>query len=119
MTVGYVEENGNLLRDTVPDDMALIINLGESTAVVTGCGHSGVLNIARHSEYITGKPIRAIIGGLHLINADRDLLDDIIENLRVEELYTGHCTGMASYAYLKAKLGDSVRSLHVGKSFEI
>jgi len=116
--VGYMEENGKLVRDTVPDDMALIVDLGESVAVITGCGHSGVLNIAWHAEDVSGKPVKALIGGLHLIGAGKRLLDDVAERVDAEELYAGHCTGIDSYAYLKGKLGDRVRSLYVGKTFE-
>ncbi len=116
---GYVEESGKLVRDTVPDDMALIVDLGEETAVITGCGHSGVLNIAWHSEDLLGKPVGALIGGLHLIGAGEELLDNIAENVSAKTLYAGHCTGIDSYARLKVRLGDRLRSLHVGKSFEV
>ncbi|AFL94500.1 hypothetical protein containing metallo-hydrolase/oxidoreductase domain [Thermococcus cleftensis] len=117
--VGYVERGGELRKDRVPDDIALIIDLGESVAVVTGCGHSGILNITRHASTITGKPIKALVGGFHLIGADRKLLDDVVENLDVEKLYAGHCTGIDSYAYLKAKLGGKIEPLHVGKTIEL
>ncbi len=117
--VGYIEENGKLVKDTVPDDMALIIDLGEKIAVVTGCGHSGIINIAWHAEDVAGKPVKSLIGGLHLIGAKRDTLDEVAERIDAEELYAGHCTGIDSYAYLKAKLGDRIEPLHVGKVIEL
>ncbi|ASJ08876.1 MBL fold hydrolase [Thermococcus siculi] len=117
--VGYVEENGKLLRDTVPDDMALIVDLGEGVAVITGCGHSGVLNIAWHAEDVTGKPVKALIGGFHLIGAKKELLNEVIERIDAERLYAGHCTGIDSYAYLKGRLGERIEALHVGKTIEL
>ena len=117
--VGYVEDGEKLVMDTVPDDMALIVDLGEETAVITGCGHSGVLNIAWHAEDLLGKPVKALIGGLHLIGASEELLKDVVENVSAEVIYAGHCTGIESFAYLRARLGEWVRPLHVGKSFEV
>ena len=117
--VGYVERNGKLERDSVPDDMALIIDLGDGAAVVTGCGHSGILNIAWHAEDVSGKPVRALIGGLHLNGAKRGILDEVAARIEAERLYAGHCTGIKSYAYLKAMLGDRIEPLHVGKTIEL
>ncbi|NJD99176.1 MBL fold metallo-hydrolase [Thermococcus sp. LS1] len=117
--VGYLEEKGELIKDPVRDDMALIVDLGESAAVITGCGHSGVLNIAWHAEDVLGKPVKALIGGLHLLGASKELLDDVVEKIDAEKLYAGHCTDIDSYAYLKARLGDRIEHLHVGKTVEL
>ncbi len=117
--VGYAEENGRLVKDAVPDDIALVVDLGGGTVVITGCGHSGVLNIAWHAEDLLGKPVKALIGGLHLIGAGEELLEDVVENISAKRIYAGHCTGIDSYAYLRGKLGERMGSLHVGKSFEI
>lgn len=106
--VGYLEENGELLRDPVIDDIALIVDLGDSIAVIIGCGHSGILNIARHAEDVLGKPVKALIGGLHLSGASKELLNDVVEKIDAEKLYAGHCTGIDSYAYLKKRLGDRI-----------
>lgn len=118
-TVGYLERDGKLEKDPVPDDIALVVDMGQSAAVITGCGHSGVLNIAWHAADVLGKPVGALIGGLHLLGAKRELLDEVIEKIDAERLYAGHCTGIDSYAYLKAGLGDRVEPLHVGKTIEL
>jgi len=117
--VGYIEENGRITRDIVPDDIALIVDLGNSTAVVTGCGHSGVLNIVWHAEDVLGKPVRALIGGFHLGFAKKEILKDVIERIDAERLYSGHCTGPDAYAFLKAGLGERIEPLHVGRVIEL
>ena len=33
--------------------------------------------------------------------------------------YTGHCTGLASYARLKEKMGQRVAYLHAGETLEL
>ncbi|NJF24611.1 MBL fold metallo-hydrolase [Thermococcus sp. Bubb.Bath] len=119
--VGYLVKNGREVRDPVKDDIALILDLGEEIAVITGCGHSGILNIAGHAVRLTGKPIRALIGGFHLRGANEGLLRDAVEGLKklnVKALYAGHCTGIDEYAYLKANL-ENVEPLFVGRVIKV
>jgi 7,8-dihydropterin-6-yl-methyl-4-(beta-D-ribofuranosyl)aminobenzene 5'-phosphate synthase len=99
----------------VRDDMALLIDMGEGTVVITGCGHSGVINIARHAERVTNKPVRAVLGGLHLAGAGEELLEDVVRNVKAK-LYAGHCTGLESFAYLRCKA--DAEPLYVGKVIE-
>src|ERR1700722_12131625 len=53
---------------TVIDDQALVANLrGHGLGVLTGCGHSGAVNIVRHAQRLTCVPtLHALVGGLHL-----------------------------------------------------
>ncbi|WP_457742154.1 MBL fold metallo-hydrolase [Thermococcus sp.] len=113
--VGYFPDGR---RDPVRDDMALIIDLGDSTAVITGCGHSGVINIVRHAEKVSEKPVKVLIGGLHLIGASRHLLEDVARNVGAK-LYAGHCTGIEAFAYLYCRLGRRIEAIHVGKMIEL
>ncbi|WP_367883381.1 MBL fold metallo-hydrolase [Thermococcus peptonophilus] len=120
--VGYLVEDGKEVKDPVKDDIALILDLGDSLAVITGCGHSGILNIARHAIEITGKPIKALIGGFHLRGgAPEHLLKDAVDGLKelgVECLYAGHCTGIYEYAYLKGHF-ELAEPLFVGKEIKV
>jgi 7,8-dihydropterin-6-yl-methyl-4-(beta-D-ribofuranosyl)aminobenzene 5'-phosphate synthase len=52
----------------VLDDQALILNVrGKGLVVLTGCGHAGVVNIARYARRLTGdQPLHALLGGFHL-----------------------------------------------------
>ena len=52
----------------VLDDQALIINVRDrGLMVITGCGHAGVVNIARYAQRLTGgQPLYALLGGFHL-----------------------------------------------------
>ena len=110
--VGYLPDG---IRDPVKDDMALVVDLGSEVAVITGCGHSGVINIVRHAEKVSKKPVKALIGGLHLMGAKEELLEDVIGNVKTK-LYAGHCTGLEAFAYLRCRLG--AEPLHVGKVIE-
>lgn len=50
------------------DDQALIAHVrGRGLLVLTGCGHAGAINIARHAQRLTGVPaLHGLLGGLHL-----------------------------------------------------
>ncbi len=52
----------------VLDDQALIVNVRDrGLVVITGCGHAGVVNIARYAQRLTGgQPLYALLGGFHL-----------------------------------------------------
>jgi len=81
------------------DDQALVFHLrGKGLAILTGCGHAGVINIIKHARNVTGiENVYALIGGFHL---GGPLFEAIIPQT-VEELKAaaprvvvpGHCTG--------------------------
>ncbi len=120
--VGYKIENGKLVKDEVKDDMALILDLGDSIAVITGCGHSGITNIAMHAQKLMNKPIKALIGGFHLIGAKPELLKETakkLKELKVEKLYAGHCTGFEAMSFFMIEFGKTFEPLYVGKVIEL
>jgi 7,8-dihydropterin-6-yl-methyl-4-(beta-D-ribofuranosyl)aminobenzene 5'-phosphate synthase len=90
--------------DPLLDDQALYFDTREGTVVVLGCGHAGVVNtIERILELTGGKPIHALIGGMHLLSASPDRMDRTLQALRnwnIKKLYPAHCTGMAAVTKL-------------------
>lgn len=72
--------------------------------MLLGCGHAGVVNTLEHVQRITGnRPIRAVIGGLHLLNASPERMNKTLEAFRrwnIPQIAPGHCTGMAAVAKL-------------------
>ena len=72
--------------------------------MLLGCAHAGVVNTLHYVHELTsGKPIHAVLGGMHLVTASRDRMDRTISELRrfdVERLGPAHCTGFAATAEL-------------------
>ncbi|MEM2365203.1 MAG: MBL fold metallo-hydrolase [Candidatus Bathyarchaeia archaeon] len=116
------DEKFHIVQDRLMDDSALIINVKDvGLVVVTGCGHSGLINTLRHSLEITGvKRIYAVIGGFHLLKSTRDVLErtfkDLLE-IGVEKIAPTHCSGIAIKAlvlqrkpemYLGAGVGSKI-----------
>jgi len=125
-TVGgafQVEVNGELIEDRLEDDISLIIKLEEGLVIVSGCAHSGIINIMEYAMEKTGeKKILAFIGGTHLLTASPARLDQTIEQLRsydIEKIIVSHCTGFYPAARLYNALGDKVIKGEVGFRMEL
>ena len=93
-------------EDNVPEDMAMVFDTAEGVVALTGCGHAGVINIARKARALGGgKPLLAMIGGLHLFAAPDARLDWTGAELKaagVRYLLLGHCTGIEATMRLRA-----------------
>lgn len=89
---------GELVEDTLPDDMALVIDTDRGLVVVTGCGHAGVINIVEQARAVVRPaPLHALIGGIHLFDAKEETLGWTMGKLRefgLEHFIGAHCTGV-------------------------
>ncbi len=109
----------------VPEDFRheqyLLIEENGRRILVSGCSHRGICNIMAWF-----RP-DVLIGGFHFMKLDpaeetaRATLDAAAEELLSYPTmyYTGHCTGEAQFAYLKAKMGDRLENLYTGRIIEI
>ena len=108
--------------DPITDDQALVIDLGRSVVLLLGCAHSGVVNTLDHVQHLTGgKPVSAVIGGLHLGSASEERIQQTIARLRdahLEMLTPAHCTGCRAAATLWQAFPDICRPAGVGSVFE-
>ena len=113
-----VETPSGAVEDTVPEDMSLVIDGRDGLVVLTGCGHAGIANIvAQAREMVPGASVKAVVGGLHLLDADENALAWTASQLRqagVERLVGAHCTGLEAVYRLRALLGLDRRTAVVG-----
>jgi 7,8-dihydropterin-6-yl-methyl-4-(beta-D-ribofuranosyl)aminobenzene 5'-phosphate synthase len=59
-------DKGSEAPDLIPDDQSLFLKeKGVGLILVTGCAHSGPLNILNQVEALTDERVRAMIGGTH------------------------------------------------------
>lgn len=91
-------ERGELVEWTIPDDQAVIVDTERGLIIITGCGHSGIINTI---EYVLSKlgnrPIIAVIGGLHLHEAKEETViwtGEKIKEYGVQSIIATHCTGI-------------------------
>ena len=91
----FLDEAGTR-PDPIADEQAILFDDG---TLVVGCCHAGIINTVRYCQSV--KPeirIRKIIGGLHLLNASKERVEQtkaFLDSLNLEELTAIHCTGVA------------------------
>lgn len=93
-------------KHTFRDETAIYINIKDhGLIVITGCGHSGIINIIKHGQKITGiNKIYAVIGGFHEEWSSDKRLEKSFQSLKSfePEILCGfHCTGFALNAKMK------------------
>ncbi len=104
--------------DSLVDDQALYIETIQGVVVLLGCGHSGVINTLEYVQLLTGgKPIRAVIGGMHLLNATVERLaftSNALEHFEIPYLAPNHCTGVNAICNFIRHFPGRVHVSHVG-----
>lgn len=109
----------------VLDDQALVVHLrGKGLVVLTGCGHGGAVNIARHAQRLTGVDrLYALLGGLHLAGpAFEPIIAPTVEAMRTlapNLLVPGHCTGWRAQHAFAAALPDAWVQGSTGSSYRL
>jgi 7,8-dihydropterin-6-yl-methyl-4-(beta-D-ribofuranosyl)aminobenzene 5'-phosphate synthase len=107
----------------IVDEQALVVHVrGQGLVVLTGCGHAGAVNIARHALRLTGTDrLHAMLGGFHLTGA---AFEPIIEptvtafaDLAPAVLVPAHCTGWKAQHRFAAALPDAFVPNAVGTSY--
>ena len=107
----------------IHDDQCAIMHVrNKGLVIVTGCGHSGIINIIRNAQALTGiQTIYAVIGGFHLTGA---LFDPIIpatiaalQELNPHYLVPGHCTGWSATHQIARAMPDAFIANSVGTTY--
>ena len=120
----WTVQNQRFVQDQMIDDQALLVNLREKgLIIVSGCGHSGIINTVRHAQKIVGiRNIHAIVGGCHLANANQEILQATIDELlkiQPDQLYPCHCTGLKAINKFLHVFGERCRTIHTGDIIEL
>ena len=97
----YSVIDGKMENDPlIKDDQALILSIRDKgLVVITGCGHSGIVNILKYAKELTGNDrIYAVIGGMHLTGGTFEPIIprtiDELERLKPRFLIPCHCSGL-------------------------
>lgn len=102
------------------DDQAMVINLkNKGLVVLSSCSHSGVINVLRHAQQLTGVPeVYAFVGGLHLTGG---LFEPIIPRtiqeiakINPKVVVPGHCTGWKATHKLARQMPEEYVQTSVG-----
>lgn len=86
----------------IMDDQCAIINVRDKgLVIITGCGHSGIINTIRNAQAITGiHKIYAVIGGFHLSGSSFEPIIPAtiaaLKEINPRYVMPGHCTGWSA-----------------------
>jgi 7,8-dihydropterin-6-yl-methyl-4-(beta-D-ribofuranosyl)aminobenzene 5'-phosphate synthase len=114
----FVSAGDGWQPDPYRDDMSLVVEAQEGLVVVCGCCHAGLLNTLAHIRRMFPRPIIAILGGTHLLDADATYLEHVAGVLRDSygspALYLNHCTGRRAITSLANVFGNRVKPCPAG-----
>jgi 7,8-dihydropterin-6-yl-methyl-4-(beta-D-ribofuranosyl)aminobenzene 5'-phosphate synthase len=126
MPIHQVWRNGDWQPDPlIHDDQAVILHLeGKGLVVLTGCGHSGIVNIVRHAKRLTGiDQVYAVLGGFHLSGGlFEKIIPKTVAALAEEQpavVVPAHCTGWKAQHALAAALPGALTPNSVGSRFQL
>jgi 7,8-dihydropterin-6-yl-methyl-4-(beta-D-ribofuranosyl)aminobenzene 5'-phosphate synthase len=107
----------------IHDDQCAIVNVrGKGLVIISGCGHSGIINVIRNAQAITGiQQIYAVIGGFHLTGA---VFEPIIQptiaalqQIGPRYVVPGHCTGWSAIHQIARAMPDAFIANSVGTNY--
>ena len=105
-------------EDTLPEDMSLVFNTRQGLVVLSGCGHSGIVNTLDYARSaIRNAPIHAAIGGFHLYQLDDEKIRWTASKLRefgLANFLGAHCTGIEAVYRIREYVGLDRSTCAVG-----
>jgi len=103
-------DSGCDCQDEIDDDMALFYASEKGLVVISGCTHSGLVNMVKHGMAVTGATrLHGWIGGTHLGPVSAQQQDQTIAQLQAfkpEFVAANHCTGFRMMARLQEAFGE-------------
>lgn len=118
----FLDQSGHR-PDLFDDDLALWIRTDRGLVVCVGCAHAGLINTLMQAQRQNdGMRIYAVIGGFHLVNADRSRIDLTVQALQrfaPDLIVPCHCTGADTVAALRQAFGDRCRPGAAGMTFQL
>ncbi len=123
--IHYAERDGEIVPDPwIWDDQALLVHVrGKGLVVITGCGHSGIVNTLGYARTLTGiREVHAVMGGFHLTGG---LFEPIIpptvkslSELGPRWMIPTHCTGWKATKAFQNHFEESFIQNSVGTVYQ-
>lgn len=104
----------------IPDDQCAIMNVKDKgLVIVTGCGHSGIINVIRNAQRITGiEQVYTVMGGFHLTGGRFERIIpatvQALQQINPRYVVPGHCTGFSAVVQIAQAMPDALIPNSVG-----
>jgi 7,8-dihydropterin-6-yl-methyl-4-(beta-D-ribofuranosyl)aminobenzene 5'-phosphate synthase len=119
--LNYARSNGGWEPDPwIWDDQAVVVNLRDKGLIVlSGCSHSGAINVVRQARRLTGEDcVHAFVGGMHLTGGIFErLISPTLDELAAiapRWLVPCHCTGWRATHEIARRLPEAYVQTSVG-----
>lgn len=103
------------IPDDFPDEICLVLDIRDKLYVLCGCSHPGILNMIARVRAAFDKPVEAVFGGTHLMEADDARIRTTISELQsagLKILGLSHCSGERVDQLLKET--EDAKGCHLG-----
>jgi 7,8-dihydropterin-6-yl-methyl-4-(beta-D-ribofuranosyl)aminobenzene 5'-phosphate synthase len=121
----YAEVDGNMEKDPlIMDDQAVVLKVKDKgLVVITGCGHSGIINTLNYAKELTGEDrIYAVMGGMHLSDGSFEpIIPTTVEELtkiKPVVIVPCHCTGLKATNEIMRSMGNAFIQNSVGTTYK-
>ena len=91
-----LKQGEEFVPDDFTDEVLVVVDTSRGLVVLLGCSHPGMRNLLDAAKERFQKPIYAVMGGTHLVEASDDVTRAAYDYLRregVEVIGVSHCTG--------------------------
>lgn len=102
-------------QDDFSDEVCLVLTRPEGLVVIVGCSHPGILNILKSVQMRFHRPVYAVFGGTHLVEADRPRIEKTLDEMKamgVRLIGFNHCSGELLQEMLDAR--PDIRHCYLG-----
>jgi 7,8-dihydropterin-6-yl-methyl-4-(beta-D-ribofuranosyl)aminobenzene 5'-phosphate synthase len=91
-----LREQDSWVEDRFDDEVLLVVETGKGLVMLVGCSHPGILNMLDSVQQSFNKPVYALLGGTHLVEADSHRTEgslQVFKNEGIQVLGINHCSG--------------------------
>ncbi|SHJ86531.1 7,8-dihydropterin-6-yl-methyl-4-(beta-D-ribofuranosyl)aminobenzene 5'-phosphate synthase [Hathewaya proteolytica DSM 3090] len=116
-----VKDGDNYIVDDFDEEVAVSIETDKGLVILSGCSHTGILNIVNTIQQRTGKKVYAVIGGFHLLDASDEKIQSTIDRFKelgVEKIGLSHCTGPKATKMFKEQMPNQTFVNETGSIYE-
>jgi len=96
-------KDGVLVYDHFDDEVMLVLDTQKGLVAILGCSHPGMRNMLDAAKERLGKPLYAVLGGTHLVEATPGCMGASLEYLHssgIKVIGVSHCTGAGAMKVL-------------------
>lgn len=108
LAIGQTRRGQSWEKDFILDDTGISYLGKDGLVIISGCSHSGIVNIVEHAMTLNEtRKVIDVVGGLHLQKPTKEQLEGTVrffESLDLKQLHACHCTDLASKCRLMQTL---------------